>query len=521
MPVTIAGPAGQDPTSGPAGTLNSGITQNIGRIATDNFSVLNYTQGLALEGALQMGAQGAARAIDGNIVLRGGANPAYVSFGGRATSLILGPVLQPPGQGAAGLNVLYLGQGGNDTLTIQDGAIAALDLRHRSDQVVHHPVLLDARTLIDAGGTLRFMQSLSSVSNTNVTGGVVGFHMTRNAMEGRGTSAKESVIDIYLPQDNDVATSSPLGGVDFQAGTALVVNGTGLGGLRVNGLTRPAALMGGPDPVSNADKVANLLSTGRLQGLTGSGGFLTPAAQGATVPITGEWAASVPVGLRVTNSNAGGDDVSLAGVGMWGHNLHVDAGAAVAAPNVAFNHGFVTGNGTLAAAPETPVTFGSTNETWIAPGLPPGEGDVVGTLSVAGDAVLNLATNVRININSGGNDLLEVGGAVTLNQPFLNVILDMPTDPAEGTQFGILANDGTDGYGGSGRFRTLPEGALVGANNAGTGNPVAFRITYRGNIDGGGNDVVLTAIPEPSVLTGVGVAGAALLGRRRRKPTAR
>ena len=82
----------------------------------------------------------------------------------------------------------------------------------------------------------------------------------------------------------------------------------------VKGTARPNALFSGatPDPVSNADKVANLLSPTRLAALTGSGGYLTPAPAGATfvMPAASEWAASVPVGLKVIDSNITGDDVA-------------------------------------------------------------------------------------------------------------------------------------------------------------------------------------------------------------------
>jgi len=56
--------------------------------------------------------------------------------------------------------------------------------------------------------------------------------------------------------------------------------------------------------------------------------------------------------------------------------------------------------------------------------------------------------------------------------------------------------------------------------NAATGHQFTFNISYQGNADGGtvGNDVVLTAaVPEPSTIAGIALAGGAMLARRRRR----
>src|SRR5207253_4547817 len=138
----------------------------------------------------------------------------------------------------------------------------------------HNGVFLDAKTVLNAGGTLQFRQSVSNFTSPDpnvVVQGNAGFHLVRNTITGQGSTAREAAVDIYLPVANGASnagniggpvtglTGGGLGGVDFQ-GTrvSVIVNGVGVGGLRVNGFARPGVLISGtngtPDPVTNVDK---------------------------------------------------------------------------------------------------------------------------------------------------------------------------------------------------------------------------------------------------------------------------
>ena len=75
---------------------------------------------------------------------------------------------------------------------------------------------------------------------------------------GQGTAAKEALLDLQLDTG-----SGGNNGVTFNSGANLVVNGTGTGGLRVQ--------------AKNAAAMANLLTSTRYTGITGSGGTLTLA----------------------------------------------------------------------------------------------------------------------------------------------------------------------------------------------------------------------------------------------------
>src|SRR4030095_14619987 len=87
-PITVRGVIGGDPTSGPNGTVNSGVSLNMGRYALDNQNVTNHTQGITFQGAVQVSVVGTTRALDGNITVAGTASgaPGFVSFSGRGTN---------------------------------------------------------------------------------------------------------------------------------------------------------------------------------------------------------------------------------------------------------------------------------------------------------------------------------------------------------------------------------------------------------------------------------------------------
>ncbi len=433
-PTTIRGVLGGDPTSGPIGKTSSALSRTTGRLNLDISAIDNFTGGLTFEDAVQVVEVNATRAIDGNITIAGsaGGHPGYVTFSGRSTGTLINTALLTPGTNAVGQNVLYLGQGGNDTFTVQDGGTAVFDLRIRTDQPQNNGVLLNAAAVLNAGGTLSLAQSIS-VSSTftaptgapnPVANSVVGNHLIQGNIIGQGTTAKDAVLNIFLPAPVDLTTPGPLGGVDF-TGSNIVVNGSGFGGLRVNALARANNLFAGgaADPVANDTKLNNYLTPARLAALTGSGGYLTPAASGVVwnFPAGGEWANTQPVGLKVVDSNAGGTDVSLAAVTSFAHNVAVDAGATLDTGTSNFTFGpassttglgLLTGNGTVTG--NGGITIGP--NAAIAPGL-----GGIGTLTVG---TLNLQGALQIDAtNTPSSDLLVINGDLTLNATTSSLVL--------------------------------------------------------------------------------------------------
>lgn len=143
------------------------------------------------------------------------------------------------------------------------------------------PVIVNSACLIDAGGTLRFARTYDG-------GGNVGNIAVHNSLTGRGTAAKDAVIDLLL--DNGTGTQN---GVTFNARANLVVNGSTIAGLRVQ--ARDAAALG------------NLITAARLNAMTGSGGVLTLALANNdtfTVPDGPSTAQPVSLGFDTHNGSA-------------------------------------------------------------------------------------------------------------------------------------------------------------------------------------------------------------------------
>jgi fibronectin-binding autotransporter adhesin len=444
VPLTVRGVIGGDPTSGPNGTVLSGISLNMGRYALDSQNVTNHTAGLTFEGAVQVSVVGTTRALDGSITIAGAAGgaPGFVAFSGRGTGTQLSSTLNNPGTGGVGQNPLWIGQGQNDLLTIQDGGIAVFDPRVRTDAggTNGNGVVLDATAVLNAGGLLRIQQSASNFTpGVATTASNVGDIIIRGDIRGEGTTAKESVLEIALPGPQPgspvstaipatltatatVAGERPYGGVRFEDVTGnadFIINGTGFGGLRISGIARPNALIqgGAPDPVSTAAKLNDALPATRLARVSGTGGYLTiaPANETFAFPVGGMWT-DADIGLKVVNQNPTGADLSLAALTTWSRNLAIESGATLdvgsASPFI-ISGATIQGTGTISGTGNLQVD--------AAASLAPGFGSI-GTLTLntgvqlTGHYLVDVAPTSADVVTIGGN--LTLGGPVTFNGTF-------------------------------------------------------------------------------------------------------
>jgi hypothetical protein len=378
--------------------------------------------------------------------------------------------------------------------TIERGAKARFDVRIRTDQPQHYGSDVSSKINIQAGGNLQFAQSLAFGTGTPVVIAderPVSYVEIMGDIQGNGNVVDgESVIEVQLPFKDRNSHSgigqgrSNLGGVTFRGGASqefssnLIVNGDSSGsgaGLLIRGAARdtklytannqvaPSALAFPVDPVSNVTKLSgnpdSIASDTRLAALTGTGGYLTLAAAGETFPFpaAGEWAANVPVGLKVINSNTAlnGDDVSLSAA--FQHNINVDFGATLDAGNVTLGPaaataglGLIKGLGTIEG---TPVFAGGAT---VAPGFG------LGAIAAAGTATLN--GTLQIEANGTAHDQLNVYGGLVLGP---TSVLNLPAGNVyDGTKSYIIAAYTGTRTGTFGSTSALPAGYTL---NYGTG----------------------------------------------------
>jgi hypothetical protein len=304
---------------------------------------------------------------------------------------------------------------------------------------------------------------------------------------------------------------------------------------------------GGRDPIYGDATVTNQAG-GLIQGDTDSGIAVTGAnasghkvtidnQAGAMIKGSGTTTAAIDASNsfdEVTVTNAGTIDGSSSGKAITlsqnSHNtVTISGGAASVLGDMDGGAGGVnklnfdigTGNsfsytGTVSNFANTEVMSGTTNLSGSIVGavtvdagaqLSPGASGV-GALTV-GDTTLSAGSGLVIDLDptGGENDVLNVKGTVALNGA--DLVLDLLSAPTRGEAFDILTNDGTDPI-----FGQFSEGDnVVGMFD---GHAYGFHIDYDFNADGGavGNDIRLTAVPEPATWLMMGRGGLIMLGAR-------
>jgi hypothetical protein len=304
---------------------------------------------------------------------------------------------------------------------------------------------------------------------------------------------------------------------------------------------------GGRDPIYGDATVTNLAG-GLIQGDSDSGIAVVGAnASGHKVAIDNQAGATIKGGgatVAAIDASSSFDDVTITNAGtidgsssgkalVLSQNSHntvtISGGAASVLGDMDGGAGGVNklnfdigaGNsfsytGAASNFASTEVVSGRTNLSGSIGGpvtvdagarLSPGANGV-GALTL-GDTTLSAGSGLVIDLDptDGENDLLNVKGAVALNGA--DLVLDLLSAPTRGESFDILTNDGTDPI--LGQFS---EGSQVTAMF--DGQAYSFRIDYAFNADGGsiGNDIRLTAVPEPATWLLLGLGGLIVLGAR-------
>jgi hypothetical protein len=344
-------------------------------------------------------------------------------------------------------------------------------------------VTVGGGTIVNSGT----IQGSVAAGNTNAVGR--GITLSGNDRVGGGRD----------PIYGDATVTNQAGGLiqgDSDSGIAVVgANASGhtvtidnqAGATIKGGGTTAAAI----DASSSFDPVT-ITNAGKIDGSSSGKAFVLSQNSNNTVRISGG-AASV---LGDMNGGVGGTNKLNFDIGAG--NSFSYTGAVSNFANTEVMSGRTNLSGSIAGA----VTVDAGAQ--LSPGA-----SGVGSLTAGGDTTLSAGSSLVIDLDptSGDSDVLNVQGTVALNGA--DLVLDLLSTATTGESFDILTNDGTDPILGE-----FSEGSQV--TGMFDGKAYSFRIDYTFNADGGsvGNDIRLTAAPEPATWLLMSLGGLIVLAAR-------
>ncbi|WP_143393387.1 YDG domain-containing protein [Fimbriiglobus ruber] len=384
------------------------------------------------------------------------------------------------------------------------------------NQTYSGAVTVGAPTTLTTGGLVTFQKAVNdtaagtdtlTVAGNATFAGVVGGTAPLSGLSVSGTSGINAAG--VSTTGNQTYTGAVSIGASTTLTAGLVTFGTtvddataGTDTLAVAGNATFGGVVGGATPLGSLSvsgtsgiNAAGVSTTGN-QTYTGavtvgtstslSTGTLTAGAiastGGVTINDSGAGSIAGPIsGSGATLVKTGAGTLTLTGANSYTGATTVSAGALLADNTT----GSATGTNTVTVA--SGATLGGT-------GTVTGAVVVSGTVAPGGTALLNTgnlsfatpgsqAFSAEVNGTSPGSgyDQVTVTGTVNLTGSTLNLTTGAGLSPVVGTQFVLIANNGTSAV--TGTFSGYPEGSaiVVGA--------LTFTISY---IGGDGNDVVLT-----------------------------
>jgi fibronectin-binding autotransporter adhesin len=452
--VTIAGEDG-----GTSSTVGDSAT-TVGKFLVEpsvTGGTLAFSTPLTLEHAVQVSSGSANQTLDADLLL---VSDADVAIQGRGA--VSG--------GTAADAQLTLGSAvGGRTITLETGAEFSIDSGFRS-QARNGLVRLNANTVLAGGSTLAFRRTGAAAAS--VAPHVWAGNLIVNAPSG------QALLDLQL----DVASTGG-SAVDVQASHQIVIDASGLGGLRV-------AASGSVASQTSGQRLQNYLSPARTAAISGTGGYLQ-IASGADAAFNftqaHQWA-DADIGLRIENTRVGADlSFDTTAFVSFLRNLHLGDLAEVDVRGDSLG-GQVTGTGTLSG--DSTVLAGGR----LSPGNTAG---VAGSLSFADNLSLNDGALFTFDLAlPSTSDLLAITGSLNLNDQ----------------EFSDFTFNPLPGFAG-GTYPLMSAAAITGSlGPLVSGNVGGFPSTL--NVSGG--TLFLTVIPEPGSVV-VLPASVALIALRRRR----
>lgn len=514
----------------------------VGQVSSATQSILRVNAGgqVNVRGNLEVGAQGGAKGL---LHLTGAGARAdmtggqfTVGFEGSGEVVIENGAVFSRADTAAERLDQYVGRNGSGvgTVTVRGGGQF---LREAGGNVGDLRIGFGGTgTLnVETGGTVRndsgnwdwVGQNAGSTGTINVTGGTYEITTGSNlniAQNGNGTfrqtSGSTNVSGVFMAENDGTAVFDVQGGT-FAARAGFYLGGTGTDS--TGGGSATATQSGGTVTIGGG------LSIGLAGGHTGSytltGGALNHTGSDTSVGESGTGTFSIGAAATVSETTSGqffvgrndgsrGTLIVNGELSKTGTNsIRVGNGNTDGIDNTTAN-GLLGGTGTITAAE---VRIGSRGT--VSGGLT----TTVGTLKVAGNLSFSSGGTLFANFDgTGGSDTLSVLGEVNIAGSILDGEWAAGGDVGPDSRYWIIQNDGAEPI--QGTFaNTLPDSAYAALYpDAGafvTVDGQEFAVFYGAdslsNSLTGGNDVMLSAVPEPSV-GGLALMAGLLAARRRR-----